>query len=295
MVYTVTLNPSLDYYMHISELKSDVQIADRTHLTFGGKGINVSVILSRLGIDNTALGLCGGKFGEKLNTLLNQDGIKTDFVTIDDETRINVKLAGAKDIIINAMGPTITLKDEQALLEKLKEINEGDYLVLSGSIPSSMGSNAYERMLENINKRNINIVADTTGRALFSILKYSPFLIKPNNFELSELLGRELKNVDDVVVAARELQKYGAQNVLVSMGKQGMVLLDENNDVFCESIISGKVVNTTGCGDSTVAGFIAGYIEKGNYRYALKLANACANATAFSQTLAKKDEILKYV
>lgn len=291
MIYTVTLNPALDYYMKINELRSDVQLAEKTSVFYGGKGINVSVILNRLGIENTALGFVGGFSGDRLCSLLKENNINTDFIRIDADTRINVKIAGAKNLVINAAGPTITLKNEQALLKKLSSIKEGDYLVLSGSIPSSMGNSAYERMLECIGNKNINLVVDTAGQPLFSVLKYNPFLIKPNNFELEELVGTHLNNKNDIINAARELQQMGARNVLVSMGNQGMLLLDESNDINVEPIIDGEVKNTTGCGDSAVAGFIAGYLRSKDYRKALHLASICANATAFCNTLATKKEI----
>lgn len=291
MVYTVTLNPALDYYLKVNEIKDDVQTAESTALYYGGKGINVSVILTNLNVENTALGFIGGFIGEKLCCLLSAENINTDFVNIDGETRINVKIAGAKNFIINAKGPSITLKNEQALIKKISKIQKGDYLVLSGSIPGSMGESAYERILECIDSDNINIVADTTGRALRSILKYRPFMIKPNNFELEELFGKKLNTKEEMISAANELQALGARNVLISMGKNGMMLVDEKGDVNTEPIIDGKVKNTTGCGDSSVAGFIAGFIKKQDYRYALRFASICGNATAFSDKLASRKEI----
>lgn len=295
MVYTVTLNPALDYYLKINEIKEDVQTAEKTALYFGGKGINVSVILSNLNVENTALGFVGGFIGEKLCSLLSAEHINTDFVNIDGDTRINVKIAGARDIIVNAKGPSITLKNEQALIKKIKKIKKNDYLVLSGSIPSSMGESAYERILDCIDTDGINLVADTTGRALRSILKYKPFMIKPNNFELEELFGKRLTAKDELAAAANELRALGARNVLVSMGKKGMLLVDENGDINTEPIIDGEVKNTTGCGDSSVAGFIAGYIKKQDYRYALRMASICGNATAFSDKLASRSEIQKLI
>lgn len=292
MVYTVTLNPAIDYYMKINEIKDDVQSAEKVSLNYGGKGINVSVILTHLSIENTALGFIGGHTGKMLEELLAKEKINTDFISIDGDTRINVKIVGAKDIIVNAKGPSITLKNEQELIHKLSEIENGDYLVLSGSIPSSMGESAYERIIETVKDKNINLVVDTTGKALRSTLAYKPFLIKPNNFELEEFFGTKLNSRKDIVDYAKQLQNMGAKNVLISCGKNGMILVDENGDVNSEPIIDGEVKNTTGCGDSTVAGFLAGYIRKNNYRYALRVANACANATAFSTKLASKNEIL---
>lgn len=292
MVYTVTLNPAIDYYMKINEIKNDVQSAEKVSLSYGGKGINVSVILTHLSIENTALGFVGGYTGEMLKELLETEKIHTDFISIDGDTRINVKIVGAKDIIVNAKGPSITLKDEQNLIQKLSEIKDGDYLVLSGSIPNSMGDSAYERIIESVKNKNINLVVDTTGKALKSTLAYKPFLIKPNNFELEEFFGIKLNSKEDIIGCAKQLQNMGAKNVLISCGKDGMVLVDENGDINSEPILDGEVKNTTGCGDSAVAGFLAGYIKKNNYRYALRVANACANATAFSTKIASKNEIL---
>lgn len=292
MVYTVTLNPAIDYYMKINEMKDDVQNAEQVSLNYGGKGINVSVILTHLGIENTALGFVGGHTGEMLKSLLSKEKIHTDFVSIDGSTRINVKIVGAKDIIVNAKGPSITLKNEQELIQKLSKIKDGDYLVLSGSVPSSMGSSAYARIMEAVGDKNIKLIADTTGSALESLLAYRPFFIKPNNFELEDFFNTKLNTKDDIVKCARQLQNMGAKNVLVSCGRDGMLLVDENGEVNSEPILDGEVKNTTGCGDSAVAGFLAGYIKKSNYRYALRVANACANATAFSTKLASKGEIL---
>jgi 1-phosphofructokinase len=291
MVYTVTLNPAIDYFLTLSEIKDDIQIADNVNYNFGGKGINVSVILSNLNVNNVALGFVGGFSGDKLCSLLSSQKVNTDFIHIDDDTRINVKISGAKNIVINSKGPSITLKNEQDLIKKISNAQKDDYIVLSGSIPSSMGDSAYERILECVDRDNINIVVDTTGKGLRNVLKYRPFLIKPNNFELEELFGRKFSQKSEIVLAVNELQALGARNVLVSMGKQGMILVDENGDVNTEPIIDGEVKNTTGCGDSSVAGFIAGYIKTNDYRYALRLASVCANATAFSDKLATRTQI----
>lgn len=295
MVYTVTLNPALDYYLAISEMQQDIQKAEKTSLNYGGKGINVSVILSNLGIDNVALGFLGGFSGKKVEELLDKEKMNTDFVWLEGETRINVKITGAADLTINAQGPSITLKDEQKLLSKLAEIQDGDFVVLAGSVPSSMGEFAYERILDYVGNKKINLVADTTGKKLTGLLKYRPFMIKPNNFELEEIIGERLETQSDIIAAAKSLQKQGARNVLVSLGKDGMLLLDENGDINTEPIIDGKVKNTTGCGDSAVAGFIAGYIRKNNYRSALRLASICGNATAFSNTLASRKDLMKLI
>lgn len=291
MVYTVTLNPALDYLMKINETKEDIQTASSTIMSYGGKGINVSVILKNLGIDSIALGFCGGHSGEMLKSLLKKEKICFKPTQIDGDTRINVKIVGTQSITVNAQGPQITLNNEQELFKELKQIEDGDWLVLSGSIPPSMGKSAYERLLNQLNGRRINLVADTTGEPLKMILQHKPFLVKPNNFELEEIFNVKIENKDEITKYARQLQDMGAKNVLVSMGKAGMLLLDENGNIYNEPIIERPVKNTIGCGDSSVAGFVAGYIKRQNYKYALHLSSVCANATAFSDKLATKKEI----
>lgn len=293
MVYTVTLNPALDYYLNIDELSNDVQIANSSAIDFGGKGINVSVILSRLDVDTIALGFKGGFSGEKLCSLLENEKIKTDFLEISSDTRINVKITGAKPFTVNSNSTDITMNDEQKLIEKLACVQNGDYLVLAGSIPKSLGSLAYERILASLENKNIQLVVDTSGEALMSILKYNPFLIKPNNFELEEVLKCELKTKEDYIDGAKQLQSMGAKNVMVSLGKKGMLLVAENGEILEEPIIEGKVKNTNGCGDSAVAGFIAGYLKNKSYKDALHLASVCANATAFSDRLATKQQVVE--
>lgn len=279
--------------MRISELKPDIQIADSASFSYGGKGINVSVILNHLGIEATALGFVGGYNGRRLCDLLSAEKIKTDFVHISSETRINVKIDGATKMTVNAKGPSISLNDEKRLIESMSDIRENDYLVISGSIPSSMGENAYERLLDALRKTNpnFNLVVDTSGEALKGLLKYNPFLIKPNNFELEEILGKRLVSREDFIAGAVQLQNMGANNVLVSLGNQGMILVTKTGQVFSEPIIEGEVINTNGCGDSAVGGFIAGYLMTGDYRNALHLASICANATAFSGSIATKEQI----
>lgn len=264
MVYTVTLNPALDYCLTVAHKSDDVHIAEKAVVTYGGKGINVSVVLKRLGIENKAIGFYGGFSGKKLKTLL-QDKVDFDFVNIDGDTRINVKISGVYNYIFNADGPFVTLNDERRLLRKLSKIAQGDYLVLSGSVPRSMGSLAYERLLDSVKSKNIKIIADTSGESLKCILKFKPFLVKPNVFELSEFFGKNLKDSDNICAAAQKMQSYGAQNVLVSMGGRGMLLVDENGEIHRIDIIEGDVKNTNGCGDSAVAGFAAGYIMKNDF------------------------------
>ncbi len=293
MVYTVTLNPALDYVMKLKNLRTDdINRTDGEEIYYGGKGINVSVILTQLDIPNTALGFLGGFTGKKLEEMLKSDGISCDFNYLKSgDTRINVKIKADKEIDLNACGPEITQEDMQSFLKKLDGIKDGDYLILAGSIPKTLPDDIYERMLESVSDRKVNCVVDATGDLLKNVLKYRPFLIKPNHHELGDLFSVEIKSDDDIVKYSKKLQEMGAKNVLVSMAKDGAMLTDENGNVHKIGNAKGKLVNSVGCGDSMVAGFTAGYIETADYSYALRLGSACGNATAFSEKLATREEI----
>ena len=293
MIYTVTLNPALDYVMKVGNIRfDDINRSESEEIYYGGKGINVSVILTRLGVENKALGFVGGFTGEKLYEMLKNDGIDCDFNTLKNGyTRINVKIKAQTELDVNAQGPAIDEEDIALLLEKLDEIKQGDYLVLAGSIPNTLPDDIYERILSRLDGRGINFVVDATGDLLKNVLKYKPFLIKPNHHELGDLFGVEAKSEDDIVFYAKKLQEMGARNVLVSRAKDGATLIDEQKNVTTFGNVEGELVNSVGCGDSMVGGFLAGWIEKGDYSYALKLGAACGNATAFSQELATANEI----
>lgn len=293
MIYTVTLNPALDYVMKVGNIRfDDINRSESEEIYYGGKGINVSVILTRLGVENKALGFVGGFTGEKLYEMLKNDGIDCDFNTLKSGyTRINVKIKAQTELDVNAQGPAISREDIALLLEKLDEIKQGDFLVLAGSIPNTLPDDIYERILSRLDGRGINFVVDATGDLLKNVLKYKPFLIKPNHHELGDLFGVETKSEDDIVFYAKKLQEMGARNVLVSRAKDGATLIDEQKNVTTFGNVEGELVNSVGCGDSMVGGFLAGWIEKGDYSYALKLGAACGNATAFSQELATANEI----
>lgn len=293
MVYTVTLNPALDYVMKLKNLRTDdINRTDGEEIYYGGKGINVSVILTQLDIPNTALGFLGGFTGKKLEEMLKSDGISCDFNYLKSgDTRINVKIKADKEIDLNACGPEITQEDMQSFLKKLDGIRDGDYLILAGSIPKTLPDDIYERMLERVSDRKVNCVVDATGDLLKNVLKYKPFLIKPNHHELGDLFSVEIKSDEDIVKYSKKLQEMGAKNVLVSMAKDGAMLTDENGNVHKIGNAKGKLVNSVGCGDSMVAGFTAGYIKTADYSYALRLGSACGNATAFSEKLATREEI----
>lgn len=293
MVYTVTLNPALDYVMKLKALRTDdINRTDGEEIYYGGKGINVSVILTQLGIPNTALGFLGGFTGKKLEEMLKNDNINCDFNYLKNgDTRINVKIKADKEIDLNACGPEITKEDMQSFLKKLDGIKSGDYLILAGSIPNTLPDDIYEQILERVGDRNINCVVDATGDLLKNVLKYKPFLIKPNHHELGDLFSVQIKSDDDIVKYSKKLQEMGAKNVLVSMAKDGAMLTDENGCVHKIGNAKGKLINSVGCGDSMVAGFTAGYIKTADYSYALRLGSACGNATAFSEKLATREEI----
>lgn len=293
MIYTVTFNPALDYVMKVEKLRyDDINRTYGEELNYGGKGINVSAVLSTLGVENVALGFKAGFTGEKLEEMLRQDGIKTDFISLaKGNTRINVKIKSDTELDINACGPEISGEEVEKLFEKIASLKKGDVLVLAGSVPKELPSDIYEQILAKTSENGVEAVVDSTGELLLNVLKYKPFLIKPNNFELGDLFGVKIKNEEEIIRYAKELQKMGARNVLVSRGKDGALLIDENQNTYSIGIIPGKPLNSVGCGDSMVAGFVAGYLEKHDYAYALKLGSACSNATAFSYSLANAQGI----
>ena len=292
MIYTVTFNPAIDYVVRTGEMK--VGVVNRTEseeIYFGGKGLNVSIILNELGIKSEALGFVAGFNGEAIENGMAKDGIKTDFVHLNNGfSRINVKIQSSFETEINGQGPEISEENIEELFKKLNKIQDGDTIVLAGSIPASLPSDIYERILEYLKNKKIRAIVDATGDLLMNVLKYKPFLIKPNNFELEEIFGVELKTAEDVSEYALKLKEMGAVNVLVSMAGDGAILADENGKIHACGVCSGTVKNSVGAGDSMVAGFIAG-CEKKSYEYALKLGTAAGGATAFSDGLAKKDLI----
>lgn len=295
MIYTVTFNPALDYIMRVDGLQSkDINRTRSEEIYYGGKGINVSVILTRLGVENKALGFVAGFSGKQIEDMLVSDGIKTDFVHLKEGyTRINVKIRCDRELDINANGPEIKREEVDALFEKLEELKSKDYLILAGSIPKALPDNMYEKILERLDGKGVNFVVDATGDLLKNVLKYKPFMVKPNHHELGEIFGVEITDLEDIEKYAKKLQEMGAKNVLVSRGKDGAALIDEFGKVHTMGNVPGKIISSVGCGDSMVAGFVAGYAKEKDYAYALKLGSACGNATAFSTGLATKNEIDK--
>ncbi len=293
MVYTITFNPALDYVMWVDHLNlGETNRTKSEALQFGGKGINVSNVLHSLNVDTTALGFVAGFTGKELTRGLNELGIQTDFIELQTGcTRINVKIKGNIETEINAQGPVVDPNALTNLMNKLDTLKEGDVLVISGSIPSSMPSDSYEKLLCRMKGKGVLTAVDATKDLLCNVLPYHPFLIKPNHNELGEIFGRTLKTDTEILLCARELQQQGARNVLVSMAGNGSMLVDERGSAHRLGVPKGTVRNSVGAGDSMVAGFIAGWLEKQDFEYAHKLGAAAGSATAFSDTLATSEEI----
>lgn len=293
MIYTVTFNPAIDYVVHADDMQvGAVNRSRQEEVYFGGKGINVSVVLYELGLASKALGFVAGFTGEAIEQGLRADGIETDFIHLEKGfSRINVKIKSGEETELNGQGPEIPEDKLRQLFDQLEQVQDGDTIILAGSIPASLPADVYEQILRHLSGKQVRAVVDATRDLLVNVLKYKPFLIKPNNFELGEIFGVPLKDdVDEIVRYAGKLQEMGARNVLVSMAGDGAVLLDENGGVHACGVCKGTVKNSVGAGDSMVAGFVAG-CETGDYDYALKLGTATGGATAFSEGLAKKELI----
>lgn len=293
MIYTVTFNPALDYILELDKLEIGKIQKSKTELILpGGKGINVSTVLTNLEVDNIALGYKAGFVGAEIERLLRNMNVKTDFIDLEEgHSRINVKVSAEEETAINTNGPKISESKILELLEKLKNLTENDFLVLSGSIPSSIKDDIYEKICGIVREQNVRIVVDATKNLLVQALKYNPFLIKPNNEELGEIFGVEIHTKEDAYVYGKKLKEMGAQNVLVSMGKIGAVLIDEVGKEHFLKSPEGKRVNTVGSGDSMVAGFIAGFLKYNNYEDALKMGVSAGSASALSKYLATKEEV----
>ena len=293
MIYTVTFNPALDYVVRLSDLEpGGVNRTDSEDIQLGGKGINVSCVLGQLGFKSVALGFVAGFTGDAVETGLARRGVTTDFIHLPDGlTRINVKIKASTETEINGRGPAIPADALEELFRKLDVLDAGDLLVLAGSIPASLPSDVYQRILERLSPKGVLCAVDATGDLLVKVLPYRPFLIKPNNHELGEIFGRTLSTDAEIAECARLLQHKGARNVLVSMAGDGALLLDETGAVHRLAAFQGRVKNSVGAGDSMVAGFLAGWLEKEDYAWALRLGSACGSATAFSDGLATRAEI----
>lgn len=294
MIYTLTFNPSLDYIVTVPEFTCGMVNRTSEEVIFpGGKGINVSIVLNNLGIENTALGFLAGFTGEELKRLIEKKGIHAEFISVaEGMTRINVKLRAELETEINGQGPEIGKEDIEKLYERLERLQDGDVLVMAGSIPDVMPQTMYMDIMKHLQKKNLRIVVDATRDLLVNVLEYKPFLIKPNTHELEEIFRVRIDKEEDIIKYAKELQQRGARNVLVSRAGDGAILVAEDGSIFQAAAPKGTVVNSVGAGDSMVAGFLAGYLEHGTYESAFQMGVCTGSASAFSKELATKDEVL---
>ena len=293
MIYTVTFNPSLDYVVDVDNFRPGLTNRTTKEAIYaGGKGINVSIVLKNLGYDSAALGFLAGFTGQEIKRLMEEQGVQADFIEVSEGfSRINMKLRSQEESEINGMGPAIGRQDIEKLYRKLDQLQDGDVLVLAGSIPSVMPESMYMDIMEYLEDKDLKIAVDATRDLLLNVLKYHPFIIKPNNHELGEMFGVEIKNKQEVIHYAKELQQRGATNVIVSMAGEGAVFVGEDGSVYESEAPKGKVVNSVGAGDSMVAGFLAGYMNTGDYKEAFKMGVCTGSASAFSEQLATKAEV----
>ena len=293
MIYTVTFNPCLDYIVGVEDFQLGMTNRPCSEQMFaGGKGINVSIVLKNLGIESTALGFIAGFTGEEIRRKVEKMGITSEFIQLENGfSRINIKLKSIDGTEINGTGPSIGSEELERLLKKLDTLKKGDVLILAGSIPASLPDSIYSDIMERLEEKEVMIVVDATKDLLVNVLKYHPFLIKPNNPELGDIFGVEIRERDQVAPYAKKLQEMGARNVLVSMAGKGAVLLAEDGSVYESPAPKGKLINAVGAGDSMVAGFTAGYMQKGSYEHAFKMGVSTGSASAFSENFATKEEV----
>ena len=293
MIYTITFNPALDYIVKMDEFNlGNVNRSNNEFVYAGGKGINVSIVLNNLGVKSKALGFIAGFTGEEIERRVREFGCDTEFIKLKEGmSRINVKIKADVESEINGGGPDISSDALEELYKKLDTLTVGDILVLAGSVPKTMPTDVYERIMERLQEKNVKFIVDTTGESLLKVLKYNPFLIKPNHHELGDLFGVKLNNKEDVIEYAKKLKNMGAQNVIISMAGDGAVLIDSNGDVTTSNVPKGIVKNSVGAGDSMVAGFIAGYLNSEKVEEGFKLGVATGSASAFSEGLATKDYV----
>ncbi|KEO80614.1 1-phosphofructokinase [Paenibacillus polymyxa] len=291
MIYTVTLNPSIDYIVEVDDLKlGDLNRMKRDLKLPGGKGINVSRVLNQLGADSTAIGFLGGFTGRFIDDTLREESIKTDFVMIEDDTRINIKLKHGDETEINGLGPVIREQEADALVQKLAGLQKNDIVVLSGSIPPSLGGDFYDRLISVCQQTGAEFVIDTTGEALMKALVHKPLLIKPNHHELAELFGVTIHSKEEIVTYGRKLLEAGAKNVLISMAGEGALFITAD-EVYHANVPAGTVKNSVGAGDSMIAGFVGTLALHGDPIEAFRAGVASGSATAFSDDLATREKI----
>lgn len=293
MIYTITFNPALDYISQVNNFEiGKINRTEKEKILPGGKGLNVSTVLKNLGIKSTALGFIAGFTGEELKRNIEQRGIKTDFIKVKKGiTRINVKISSKEETALNGNGPDIATEDINELLEKIEQINSKDTVILAGNIPKCINNDIYEIICKKLECKKVRFVVDATKELLMNVLKYKPFLIKPNKEELEETFKEKIETKEDIIVHAKKLQEMGAQNVLISLGGEGAILVTKENKEYFLNAPKGKVLNTVGAGDSMIAGFIAGYEKSGEFEYAFKMGVATGSASAFSMNLATAEEV----
>ena len=293
MINTITLNPSLDYIVKVDDFKAGhVNRTSEENIYPGGKGINVSIVLKNLGVKNRALGFTAGFTGEEIEKLVANHGVDNEFIRLEKGmSRINVKLKSKEESEINGMGPDISKNDIEKLYEKLEALKAGDFVVLAGSIPNTLPDDIYETIMKDFKDKEINFVVDATKDLLLNVLKYKPFLIKPNHHELGEMFNVELKNKEEIIIYAKKLQEIGARNVIISMAGDGAILIEENGEITISDTPKGTLVNSVGAGDSMVGGFLADIAEDKNIKEAFKMGVATGSASAFSEGLATKDKV----
>lgn len=293
MIYTVTLNPSLDYLVTINDFKmGKTNRTSEERILPGGKGINVSIVLKNLGIDSTTLGFKAGFVGEEIQRCLEGIGCQAELTEVKNGvSRINVKFKNYEGTEINGIGPLVSEEELRELLQKISKLSEDDILVLAGSIPASVPKDIYKKIMDKVQEKNVRVVVDASGELLVNVLEKRPFLIKPNRDELEEIFGIKIQGKEDIIQYALKLQEMGARNVLVSMAGDGAVLLAENGEVYESEALKGTLVNGVGAGDSMVAGFLTGWLKKKQYDYAFKMGVAAGSASAFSENLATGEEV----
>lgn len=293
VIYTVTFNPSLDYIVSVKDFRPGMTNRTSSELMLaGGKGINVSIVLGNLGIKSTALGFIAGFTGDEIVRRLHNGGINSEFIKINDGiSRINIKLKSIDGTEINGQGPHIDSSHIEQLMNRLRRLESGDVLVLAGSIPAGISDNIYKDIMDMLKDKGVQIVVDATSRLLTNVLEYNPFFIKPNQHELGDIFNVTLNTQEEVIPYALELKKMGAVNVCVSMGGKGAILVADDSNVYKAKAPDGILKNSVGAGDSLVAGFLSGWIEKKDYEYAFRKGVATGSASAFSERLATNGEV----
>ena len=293
MIYTVTLNPSLDYFVTVNDFalgKTNRTASEQ--MVAGGKGLNVSMVLKNLGVASTALGFVAGFVGREIVSSMEAMGIDSKWIMLEEgNSRINVKIKNIEGTEINGKGPEVSREKLEQMMAIVKGMKAGDCLVLAGSIPNSMPESIYKDMMAIVVKNGVEVIVDATGELLMQVLSYKPFLIKPNNHELGALFGVKITEPEEVVPYAKKLQEAGARNVLVSMAGKGAVLLAENGQVYDMDAPKGVVKNAVGAGDSMVAGFLTGWLETGDYKKAFEMGVCAGSASAFSENFATREEV----